>query len=449
MVDLATFRTFPRASPSRRSETPVADQDAAVEKGIPTDEALASQFTQEVRARRRAARTDLRESELWAEPTPIAEPPPPPIEPPLAAMEPAAVLAAEADHAEPSTHHGAPAEAVPEAPAYAEAPVELDPIPVAAVAEDPKPLRREDEPVTRDPAPALVPSHHAAVHDEVLAEEEPPFSAEAVDEGVPHSVAEPTPVMHGDFATKDPWPHEPPTIFGDEEMLPIAPPRPLEPEPSMPVEAAPEPYAMPPEEQAPGAELRDYYGREQLTLDYRLLGLANPLVCTVTGQLGDAAPVGLTIGGAGVYRPDGFRPAPWSGFAYDVSPDGTTGFVVGTRVLTARGEVAVEDLTPGDNALALRGPALIPILWIGRSMAAVPPVEIAAHAFGPGRPGKTLRVGADHPIFMQSMPVLARDLVNGDTIRAVDGEAAELFHVDVGLAEVLLVEGVPLSSGCR
>jgi len=45
--------------------------------------------------------------------------------------------------------------------------------------------------------------------------------------------------------------------------------------------------------------------------------------------------------------------------------------------------------------------------------------------------------------------VSARDLVNGDSIRTLDTETAELFHIDVGVAEVLLAEGVPLASGCR
>jgi hypothetical protein len=249
---------------------------------------------------------------------------------------------------------------------------------------------------------------------------------------------------------EEPWPAEPPPTCDDADSFPIAPPKPLEPEPYTPISAASEPEEA---ELRPVAvaepRLRDYYGSESLTLDYRLLGLANPLVCTVTGKLGDATPIELTIGRTGIYRPNGFRPAPWSGFAYDVSPDGRTGLVLGTRILTARGEIPVEDLVPGDTALALRGPALLPIVWIGRSIADPPPVEILADAFGPGRPGKTLRVGAEHPIFMQSMPVLARDLVNGHTIRNLDTETAELFHIDVGLAEVLLAEGIPLSSGCR
>jgi hypothetical protein len=228
----------------------------------------------------------------------------------------------------------------------------------------------------------------------------------------------------------------------DGETLPIEPPKPLEP-------AIADPDATLPAQEAPALAIRQYYSSDPLTLDYRLLGLANPIVCTVTGRLGDATPEPLTIGRTGLYRPDGFRPAPWSGLAYDVSPDGRTGLVLGTRILTARGEVPVEDLVPGDTALALRGPALLPIVWIGRSIAAPPPVEIAADAFGPGRPGRTLRVGADHPIFIQSMPIPAQELVNGSSIRILDTETAELFHIDVGFAEVLLAEGVPLSSGCR
>jgi hypothetical protein len=252
------------------------------------------------------------------------------------------------------------------------------------------------------------------------------------------------PGLEADEAPQEPdlWPFEPPSSMRDGETLPIEPPKPLEP-------AIADPDATLPAQEAPALAIRQYYSSDPLTLDYRLLGLANPIVCTVTGRLGDATPEPLTIGRTGLYRPDGFRPAPWSGLAYDVSPDGRTGLVLGTRILTARGEVPVEDLVPGDTALALRGPALLPIVWIGRSIAAPPPVEIAADAFGPGRPGRTLRVGADHPIFIQSMPIPAQELVNGSSIRILDTETAELFHIDVGFAEVLLAEGVPLSSGCR
>lgn len=186
-----------------------------------------------------------------------------------------------------------------------------------------------------------------------------------------------------------------------------------------------------------------------LALEHQFLGLASPAAFSVTGTLGDSAPVRLSIGRTGLYGPDDVHPARLRGFAYETSPDRWTGLAAGTRILTARGEVPVEHLVPGDKALTLRGPALLPILWIGRSISADPPVKIDAGAFGPDRPRCPLYVGVEHALFLETMPVTARELVNGYTIRTLSHGSAELFHIDVGVAEVLLAEGVPLASGRR
>ncbi len=133
------------------------------------------------------------------------------------------------------------------------------------------------------------------------------------------------------------------------------------------------------------------------------------------------------------------------------TPQGTpqTGLATGTRILTARGEIPVEALEPGDVALGLRGPALLPIAWIGRAQAAKPGVQIEPGALGPGTPRRTLRLAADHPVFVEPHPVPARSLVNGSSIQAVELDGAELFHIDVGPSDVLFAEGVPLSSDHR
>jgi hypothetical protein len=182
---------------------------------------------------------------------------------------------------------------------------------------------------------------------------------------------------------------------------------------------------------------------------YQLLGAASPDSFVVAGSLESGAPVGLSTGTTGVYRPDGFWPAPWAGAPHDSLSDDRTGLVAGTRILTSRGEMAVEQLLVGDLALCLRGPALLPILWIGRSTASSPPVQIAAGAFGSGRPRRALCVAAGHPVFLDGTRTTARDLVNGGTIRVLEIAAAELFHIDVGAAEMLFAEGLPLGSSWR
>ena len=176
------------------------------------------------------------------------------------------------------------------------------------------------------------------------------------------------------------------------------------------------------------------------------LGLVHPDVITLCANLPNSPSVMLEAGQAGIYRPPGFRAAPWSGFAYDQPQSLSTGLATGTRILTARGEVEVEKLVPGDAALTLRSPALLPISWIGRAAGADAPVRIEPGALGPDIPRRALDVGPDHAVYINAAPVAARTLVNGTTIRRVEAGRAELFHVDVGRAEVILAEGLALSS---
>ena len=180
------------------------------------------------------------------------------------------------------------------------------------------------------------------------------------------------------------------------------------------------------------------------------LGLSSPDVIQISAKVTGATDlVELDASPAGIYRPVNFRPAPWSGFAYDEAPNRSIGIAAGTRLLTSRGEVEVESLLPSDNILALRGPALLPLTWIGRTTPDEAPVCIQANALGPNLPRRDLCVAPDQAIFLDAAPVSARMLLNGQTIRQ-DGEPdVDIFHIDVGVAEILLVEGVPLASGHR
>jgi hypothetical protein len=493
----------PAALPEVASSEVAPPPEIALPEAVAPEPAFpeAASPEQELRVRRRAARIDMRQSGAWGEPETA-----PPTGPSLAesvafvseAPSPVVVVEPEAfaldyEHGEPAAEavasaeesasvSGAGDEAAEIAPVSAPEEIAEDqaaPLPEALVAEDepvevypvlePEPSAAgfveadaeaghyqgvtESEEATPEAShphvfePELAPDDEVeSLPDPVAVHQAPPVPITEYLHTVPDQPVEPYPAaesvaksevaapLYSEAPIEEPWPLEPPVTMLNQHTLPIDPPVPLEPESA----GASEPLA-----------LLDEYRSDTLDLDYRLLGLANPAVCTVTGMLGDATPTPMSVGRAGIYRPDGFRPAPWSGFAYDISPDGRTGLAIGTRILTARGEIPVEDLIPGDAALALRGPALLPIVWIGRSTASPLPVEIAAGAFGPGRPGRSLRVGADHPIFMETMPVAARDLVNGETIRNVESETEELFHVDVGFAEVLLAEGIPLASGSR
>jgi hypothetical protein len=186
-----------------------------------------------------------------------------------------------------------------------------------------------------------------------------------------------------------------------------------------------------------------------IPVDADQLGLANPIVITLVARLKDSSSVELDASQSGIYRPQTFRAAPWSGFAYDQASDGRTGLAAGTRILTSRGEMEVEKLLPGDTAMTLRAPALVPITWIGKSVATAAPILIDAGALGPNLPRRALCLAPDQPVYVEPIPVPAARLVNGTTIRVVDTEDVDLFHVDVGRAEILFAEGLPLSSGDR
>ena len=211
-------------------------------------------------------------------------------------------------------------------------------------------------------------------------------------------------------------------------------------------EEAPTLTALEPEGEVPGQEWADLTA---ISLHSDQLGLANPKVISLLVHLPNCDPIPLAVDRAGIYRPPGFRPAPWSGFAYDQANNALTGIAAGTRILTARGEIEVEKLVPGDAAMALRSAALLPISWIGRSAAAVPSVCIESGALGPNLPRRTVYLGPDQAVFVDPVPVSARELVNGTTIRKIDPDRFDLFHVDVGSAEVLFAEGLPLSSSHR
>ncbi|MCB8875991.1 Hint domain-containing protein [Acidisoma silvae] len=133
-------------------------------------------------------------------------------------------------------------------------------------------------------------------------------------------------------------------------------------------------------------------------------------------------------------------------------------FASGTRILTARGAVAVEALREGDSVVTVTDGVrrLTPVTWIGhRSITLarhaapekVRPVRIAAGAFGDGMPVRDLLLSPDHAVFAEGVLVPVKHLINGSTVRFDHSiGSVTYFHVELAQHEVLLAEGLPAES---
>jgi hypothetical protein len=131
-------------------------------------------------------------------------------------------------------------------------------------------------------------------------------------------------------------------------------------------------------------------------------------------------------------------------------------FLAGTRVATARGPVAVEDLAVGDRvALARRGGRSRPVVWLGhrridcrrhpRPMD-VWPIRVAGGAFGAGRPRRDLLLSPDHAVFWRGVLIPVRHLVNGASIVQEQLDEVTYWHVELDRHDVILAEGLPCES---
>ncbi len=132
-------------------------------------------------------------------------------------------------------------------------------------------------------------------------------------------------------------------------------------------------------------------------------------------------------------------------------------FAAGTRLLTTRGEIPVEHLTPGDLLPTLNGHALRRIRWIGRRSIQlaghtrpwdIQPIRIRAHAFGPDQPHADLRLSPDHAVFANGALTPIRYLLNGATILQETVPHITYFHVELETAgtplhDAILAHGLP------
>jgi len=129
----------------------------------------------------------------------------------------------------------------------------------------------------------------------------------------------------------------------------------------------------------------------------------------------------------------------------------------GTMILTASGEVAVEDLRVGDLAVTTSGQHR-PIIWIGQrelrreltdSERFPAPVRVLAGAFGDHLPVRDLWLSANHAVCVKVVDevlIPIGSLVNGSTVARMEVDEVTYWHVELQSHDVLVADGMPAES---
>jgi hypothetical protein len=131
------------------------------------------------------------------------------------------------------------------------------------------------------------------------------------------------------------------------------------------------------------------------------------------------------------------------------SPGAEPCFLTGTRIQTASGPVAVEDLRIGDAVLTASGESK-PIKWIGkREASSEAPVKIAKFAIDGCAPLCDLYITQRHAVYIDGFLVPAINLVNGISIVANAKPELSTFtyyHIEFETHEVIQAEGLAVES---
>ncbi|MBV9784125.1 MAG: Hint domain-containing protein [Acidisphaera sp.] len=129
-------------------------------------------------------------------------------------------------------------------------------------------------------------------------------------------------------------------------------------------------------------------------------------------------------------------------------------FCAGTRILTPGGEVAVEELRPGDRVTTVSG-AAAEVIWVGSRRVdlrrharpeRVAPVCIRAGVFAAGVPRRDLRLSPDHAVHAEGVLIPAGRLVDGIGVVQEHPPAVRYVHIELARHDVLLAEGLPAES---
>ncbi|PCJ09380.1 MAG: hypothetical protein COB16_04200 [Rhodobacteraceae bacterium] len=137
----------------------------------------------------------------------------------------------------------------------------------------------------------------------------------------------------------------------------------------------------------------------------------------------------------------------------------TAGLVRDTVVLTRNGEVAVQDIRPGEHVIT-RGAGLVQVLAIGQHRVLSRAISIAAGSLGDTRPDSDMVVPADQQILIRDWRAQAlfgcdqtlapaSALVDGEFIRDLGLQVLELYSLQLDDDHVIYAGGLEVVGGAR
>ncbi len=134
--------------------------------------------------------------------------------------------------------------------------------------------------------------------------------------------------------------------------------------------------------------------------------------------------------------------------------DSASCFAAGTRIATARGEVPVETLRPGDQVRCVLGDGA-KVIWIGHRRidcarhpkpTSVWPVRVRAGAFADRVPVRDLLLSPDHSVLVNDVLIPVKHLINGTTVVQEQHDTVMYYHVELPRHDVLLANGLAAES---
>ena len=184
----------------------------------------------------------------------------------------------------------------------------------------------------------------------------------------------------------------------------------------------------------------------------------NQIVASSVASNSSVQQIDYTPGTAGRFdlfvRLEGSAGAVSDSYALAFAETDVACFAEGTRIATPHGPVPVDTLRPGDLVTLAGSGRAGELRWVGHRSLLHPqqdaPLRIAAHAFGPGRPCRDLRLSPEHAVHAEIegqgvlVPIWA--LENGQTIRREHSPYIRYHHLLLDSHEILLAEDLPCES---